>query len=118
MLVKSLLKQRWWWMMADSMDTANLVWTQWKKNRIMKLMPMIKISFKDDLGFNTTTSTELGTDNDQKDNKKKSPVKEKIINDSTKNGFLRLCISILYEQNTVVVFVWTGGQNIEKYYFF
>ncbi len=39
MIVKSVLKQRWWWTAAESKDAANLVWTQWKKNSILDQLP-------------------------------------------------------------------------------
>lgn len=34
-IVKSVLKQRWWWTAAESEETANLVWTPWKKGSIV-----------------------------------------------------------------------------------
>jgi len=81
MLVKSIFKQRWWWLATEFIDSANLVWTQWKKNRIINLMPMTKN--KDELS--TTTSIE-GVQ--ELDPKKKA--KDKSNNDTVK-GFLRVC---------------------------
>lgn len=42
MLVKSVIKQRWWWSLVDSIDTANFIWTQWKKQKVLNLMPTIE----------------------------------------------------------------------------
>jgi len=41
MLVQTLIKQR-WWNKADSIYTANLIWTQWKKRKIINLLPVKK----------------------------------------------------------------------------
>ena len=42
MLVKGLLKQRWWWNTTDSIYSANFIWTQWKKRKIIELLPTVK----------------------------------------------------------------------------
>eukprot|EP01022_Parablepharisma_sp_SALTPOND_P009352 TRINITY_DN1388_c0_g1_i1.p1 TRINITY_DN1388_c0_g1~~TRINITY_DN1388_c0_g1_i1.p1 ORF type:complete len:898 (+),score=49.97 TRINITY_DN1388_c0_g1_i1:2615-5308(+) len=39
MLVKSVLKQRWWWTSTDVKEAANLAWTQWRKNNILPSLP-------------------------------------------------------------------------------
>eukprot|EP01022_Parablepharisma_sp_SALTPOND_P019602 TRINITY_DN337_c0_g1_i1.p1 TRINITY_DN337_c0_g1~~TRINITY_DN337_c0_g1_i1.p1 ORF type:complete len:1075 (+),score=98.46 TRINITY_DN337_c0_g1_i1:2250-5474(+) len=96
MMVKSILKQRWWWTLADSMDTANLVWTQWKKPKIINLLSMTKPALvpKDELTVSTSISTDVGLDTDFKDTKKKSVLNSSNnakIGESPKNTFLRLC---------------------------
>jgi len=76
MLVKSVLKQRWWWALADSIDTANLVWTQWKKPRIMAMMPCIRpcpnaVPDKEQLTTSTSMSTDVGFEQELKETQKK-----------------------------------------------
>jgi len=46
--VKSVLKQRWWWNITDNMETAQLLWTQWKKGSFIKSLPSIYDGIKDE----------------------------------------------------------------------
>jgi hypothetical protein len=41
-LVKELLKKRWWWHLEDKPEKANLFWTEWFSNRYTTEMPEIK----------------------------------------------------------------------------
>jgi len=38
-LVRTILKQRWWWAAAETIDNANLIWTQWRKSKIIRSLP-------------------------------------------------------------------------------
>ena len=38
-IVRSVLQQRYWWSITDSIETANLIWTQWKKLNLIKSLP-------------------------------------------------------------------------------
>ena len=42
--VRQLLKQRWWWQLHDKeeIDGMNFIWTMWRKNDILKLLPQHK----------------------------------------------------------------------------
>ena len=39
-LVRSVIKQRWWWSMNESEDffNVNFIWTQWKKNKHLSIL--------------------------------------------------------------------------------
>ncbi len=55
MMVKSVLKQRWWWTTADSSEGAHLVWTQWKKAKFIESLPCV--SSGTGLQSSSTTAT-------------------------------------------------------------
>ena len=41
-MVRKVLKQRWWWSANDNKDdlaNCNLIWTQWRKNAIINMLP-------------------------------------------------------------------------------
>jgi len=40
LLVKSVIRQRSWWSPSEFMSNANLVWTQWKKNKLINSLPI------------------------------------------------------------------------------
>ena len=40
-IVKSVLKQRWWWTIIDSIENAHLVWTPWKKGNIISSLSVL-----------------------------------------------------------------------------
>jgi len=46
-LVKGIFKQRYWWNSTDIMENANLIWTQWKKQRILNLMNSAQAEHKE-----------------------------------------------------------------------
>jgi hypothetical protein len=39
-LVRSVIKQRWWWSMNSSEDffNVNFLWTQWRKNKHLSIL--------------------------------------------------------------------------------
>jgi len=39
MMVKSVLRQRFWWNFCDTVDSAHLVWTQWRKPKFIENLP-------------------------------------------------------------------------------
>ena len=66
LLVKSVLKQRCWWNQGDLSENSNLVWTQWKKPKIMESIPCIAINSNlakraNSLGQNPEESTSTDT---------------------------------------------------------
>lgn len=59
MLVRSVLKQRWWWTSVKKKEIANshLIWTQWRKNNIYSMLSeQNKPSLKDGEGDQLTNS--------------------------------------------------------------
>jgi len=48
LLIKSILKSRPWWCIRTSndVDNCNLIWTEWKKPKYMKIMPNSKFAKK------------------------------------------------------------------------
>ena len=41
LLVRSVIKQRWWWSLYDQEDfeEVNFMWTQWRKNKLLAALP-------------------------------------------------------------------------------
>ncbi len=62
MLVRTVLKQRWWWAAAESVESANLLWTQWKKAAFVESLPTLRppVAAKEDLASTTTLSSDEG----------------------------------------------------------
>ena len=68
MLVRAMLKQRWWWTAIDrtEIENANLVWTQLVSKRIMAVLPSSKKK-----GESTSSSTSTTLDNEHHSEEKK-----------------------------------------------
>lgn len=66
LLIKSILKSRPWWCIrtVTDVDNCNLIWTEWKKPKYMKLMPNGK-------GFKKSDTLSPEEDNPSKINNKK-----------------------------------------------
>eukprot|EP00826_Nyctotherus_ovalis_P037751 TRINITY_DN3470_c0_g3_i2.p1 TRINITY_DN3470_c0_g3~~TRINITY_DN3470_c0_g3_i2.p1 ORF type:complete len:649 (+),score=156.29 TRINITY_DN3470_c0_g3_i2:73-2019(+) len=69
-LVRTVLKQRWWWGAAESIDSANLVWTQWKKLKVINSLP---------------------SHNDSPETKKWVSNKRNLLKTTQVNSFIRIC---------------------------
>eukprot|EP00831_Metopus_contortus_P075313 TRINITY_DN69017_c0_g1_i2.p1 TRINITY_DN69017_c0_g1~~TRINITY_DN69017_c0_g1_i2.p1 ORF type:complete len:141 (-),score=43.70 TRINITY_DN69017_c0_g1_i2:86-508(-) len=41
-LVRSTMKERWWWSQAADETSANIVWSQWRKIKFIKQLPKKK----------------------------------------------------------------------------
>jgi len=58
MLVRSLFKARFWWLLHDKeeMDKVNFMWTQCRKNQIMHTIKTKLVNFKDQESKENQTS--------------------------------------------------------------
>jgi len=42
LLIRAMIKNRWWWTIVDEIDSANFIWSQLKKNEILSKLKQLK----------------------------------------------------------------------------
>lgn len=56
LLLKSIVKRRWWWHLVDEADTCNLLWTEWTNREFVEKMGQGQVEEKEK-GLRTEEST-------------------------------------------------------------
>jgi tubulin--tyrosine ligase len=41
LLLKSIVKRRWWWHLVDEIDSCNLLWTEWNLKEFADKLPYL-----------------------------------------------------------------------------
>ena len=111
-LVRSQFRSRLWWCQTDSMNNANLVWTQWKVSRITKSLPTVYgIPFDLDPISKTGFCEEVNS----KSNIEKSFTSFKQITKSDENeSIIKICNHL--EGNTQLGNKKAMFHNMKRYY--